>query len=219
MNKLRQVLLGGGLVLTTVTAQAADISGNVTLATDYVYRGVTQTSGEAAVQGGFDILADNGLYAGIWGSNIAFDGSVEIDYFVGFSNEVFEGFGYDVGVLHYDYPNQPAGSLDSDFEEIYFNFTYKAFTFGAAYSNDFFDETEIGVYSYGEYELSLPSDISLVFHYGAQKIDKAITYDEFSISLSKEIADISFSLAYYDTDENGIDDFDNRVVFALSKSL
>lgn len=219
MNKTRQILLGAGLVLVTTSAQAAEISGNVTLASDYVYRGVSQTSEEPTIQGGFDVVADSGLYAGIWGANVAFDGSVEIDYYIGFGNDIYEGLSYDIGLLHYDYPNQPAGQADSDFDEIYFDVSYNAFTVGLAYSNDFFGETGSATYVYGEYELSLPSDFSLVFHYGSQGIDKAPGYDEYSISLSKEISDIDFSLSWHDTDVNKIDDFGSRIVFALSKSL
>lgn len=284
MSELRQVLLGGALLLITATVQAVEISGYVTLATDYVYRGISQTSEGATAQGGFDITADSGLYAGIWGSNVSFDGSVEIDYFVGFSNEVFEGFGYDVGLIHYDYPNQdplvpvnaptlakfiadvenyPAGLVaavlaaraaavtadpptdpdtaeaaaelvvqqafydatfgapgaDTDYDEIYFNVTYRAFTVGLSYSNDFSNETDGATYVYGEYELALPSEFALVLHYGSQGISDAPGYDEFSISLSKEIADIGFTLSYHDTDINGVDDARSRVVFAMSKNL
>lgn len=219
MNNTRQILLGAGLVLITTSAQAAEISGNVTLASDYVYRGVSQTSEEPTIQGGFDLVADSGLYAGIWGANVAFDGSVEIDYYIGFGNDIYEGLSYDIGLLHYDYPNQPAGQADSDFDEIYFNVSYKAFTVGLAYSNDFFGETGSATYGYGEYEFSLPSDFSLVLHYGSQGIDKVPGYDEYSISLSKEISDIDFSLSWHDTDVNKIDDFGRRIVFALSKSL
>jgi uncharacterized protein (TIGR02001 family) len=219
MTESRQLLLGGGLLILAASVQATEYSGNVTLATDYVYRGVSQTLEEATIQGGFDVTADGGLYAGIWGSNIAFDGSVEIDYYIGFSNEVFEGLSYDIGVIHYDYPNQDGTTPNSDFQEIYASVTYQAFTLGAAHSTDFFGETDNATYVYGEYEVSLPNDVSLVLHYGAQHIAAAQDYDEFSISLSKEIADIGFSLSWHDTDVNGIDDFDSRVVFAMSKSL
>ena len=70
------------LVCATPTL-AADISGNVTLASTYDFRGMTQTNQEPAIQGGFDVVTDSGFYIGTWASNIAFDGSVEIDLYAG----------------------------------------------------------------------------------------------------------------------------------------
>jgi|TARA_Y100000310_G_scaffold326782_1_gene392146 uncharacterized protein (TIGR02001 family) len=219
MNKMRQLLAGGTLMLVAASMQAAEISGNVTLASDYVYRGVSQTTEEATIQGGFDVAADNGAYVGVWGSNVDFDGSVEIDFYLGFSNDIFEGLTYDVGVIHYDYPNQPAGQMDSNFQELYLNLTYSAFTVGLAHSSDFFGETGSATYAYGEYEFSLPNDFSLVLHYGSQGIDEGQGYDEYSMTLSKELAGIDFSLGWHDTDVNSVDIMGSRIVFALSKSL
>jgi len=219
MNKVRQVLIGGSLLLIATSMQAAEISGNVTLASDYVYRGVSQTSEEPTIQGGFDVTVENGVYAGIWASNISFDGSVEVDYYIGFSNDILEDWSYDIGLIHYDYPNQVVASPDSDFQELYFSLSYQAFTVGIANSSDFFGETGSATYAYGEYDLSLPNDVSLVFHYGSQGIDDAEGYDEYSMSLSKEISGIDFSLSWHDTDVNSVDDSGSRIVLALSKSL
>ena len=75
MNKLKEIIIGGGILLSAVASVNADeLSGNVAIGTDYVYRGISQTEEEATIQGGFDWTSENGLYAGIWASNIAFDG-------------------------------------------------------------------------------------------------------------------------------------------------
>jgi uncharacterized protein (TIGR02001 family) len=47
-------------------ASAATFSGNATLTNDYVWRGSTQTQGDAAVQAGFKVAGDSGFYASIW---------------------------------------------------------------------------------------------------------------------------------------------------------
>ena len=49
----------------------AGVSANVGFATDYIWRGMTQTSGDPAMSGGFDYASDGGFYAGIWGSNVS----------------------------------------------------------------------------------------------------------------------------------------------------
>lgn len=219
-GRLHELLAGGLLVVvTTASAQAVELSGNVTLATDYIYRGISQTDEEATVQGGFDLAADNGFYAGIWASNIAFDGSVEVDYYLGFSNDISDAIRYDFGLLHYDYPNQSAGQVDSNFDEVYGSGSFKDFTLGFAYSSDFFAETGSATYVYAEYDLALPNDFSLGFHYGSQSIDKAEEYDDYAISVSKELAGIELSLTWYDTDISNCAICDSRVVFGLSKSM
>ena len=64
MKKL--FLLVGLLSLPTF----ASVSANVTLTSDYVWRGLGQTAGNPAIQGGFDYASDGGFYAGIWASNV-----------------------------------------------------------------------------------------------------------------------------------------------------
>ena len=76
MSKMKLALLGSSLILASSSTYAAEISGNVALASDYVYRGISQTDEEATIQGGVDVAADSGLYAGVWASNIAFDVSI-----------------------------------------------------------------------------------------------------------------------------------------------
>jgi uncharacterized protein (TIGR02001 family) len=229
MNKLKMTLLGGLLLLASSGAYAAELSGNVTLTSDYVYRGISQTNEEAAIQGGFDVEGDSGLYVGVWASNIAFDGSVEIDVYAGFAGDVNEDIGFDIGVLHYDYPNN-AGPNDSNFDEIYGSLSYRDLTVGAAYSNDFFFESGRSTYVYVDYSLPLPNEFGLDLHYANQSIDDNATfgtadYDEYAIALTRTIVDIDFSLTLYDTDLNSNGCFggsnlcESRVVFGLSKSL
>ena len=51
-------------------AQSADLSGYLVLTSDYVWRGVTQSDVNPAVQLGGDITFDSGIYAGLWASTI-----------------------------------------------------------------------------------------------------------------------------------------------------
>ena len=47
------------------------LSANVFLVSDYFFRGITQTWGKPAVQGGFDFVHDSGIYLGTWASNVS----------------------------------------------------------------------------------------------------------------------------------------------------
>lgn len=229
MDYLKLALLGSSLMLASGSAYAAEMSGNVAFANDYVYRGISQTNEEATIQGGFDVAAESGLYAGVWASNIAFDGSIEIDVYVGFAGEFSEGLGFDIGVLRYAYPND-AGPNDSSFNEIYGSLSYMDLTLGVAYSGDFFFESGTATYIYIDYSVPLPNEFGLDFHYANQSISDNETfgtpdYAEYSIGLSRTVVNLDLSLTWYDTDLSSNDCFGgsdlcaSRVVFGLSKSL
>jgi uncharacterized protein (TIGR02001 family) len=104
----------------------------VSASSNYLFRGVTQTDGAAAVQGGLDYEHASGFYAGGWGSNVDFgDGtSYELDLYAGFSGSV-EELGYDVGYIYYAYPDAP-GSID--FGELYGEISYGIAAIGLAYT-------------------------------------------------------------------------------------
>ncbi|WP_081095395.1 TorF family putative porin [Erythrobacter donghaensis] len=99
---------------------AITVSGSATLASDYRFRGVSQSDEGFAVQGGFTISHESGLYAGAWGSNLAgwgtFGGAnMELDLYAGFKLPVGEGT-LDAGLTWYMYPS---GADTTDFAEFY----------------------------------------------------------------------------------------------------
>jgi uncharacterized protein (TIGR02001 family) len=86
---------------------ALSLSGSVALVSDYRFRGVSQSGGDPAVQGGVSATHASGLYAGAWGSSISLGpayGSMELDLYGGYSREVLPGVTADVGLTYYAYP-------------------------------------------------------------------------------------------------------------------
>jgi uncharacterized protein (TIGR02001 family) len=85
---------------------------NVGVVSNYLFRGVSQTHGGGAVQGGVDYAHASGLYAGVWASTITWvkdanqKGTTEIDYYGGYKSAFVEGgdWTYDLGLIHYSYP-------------------------------------------------------------------------------------------------------------------
>lgn len=220
-------------------AQAAEVSANVALTTDYKFRGISQSNEEAAIQGGFDFSFENGVYVGTWGSVVDFDvssadgglnGSLELDYYIGYAGDISEDVSFDVGYLYYDYPGDDG--LEGDYQELYGSLSFADLTVGLAYSDDYYAETEKFFYYYVDYELSLGSDISLSFHAGYNDLDEdggflatdEDSYVDYSISLGKAVAGVDLSLAYVGTnlDEEDVFDTDwgeDTVVFSISKSM
>jgi uncharacterized protein (TIGR02001 family) len=106
------------LVPGLAAAQAAapsPLTGNVTLITDYRFRGISQTIGKPAFQGGFDYAHASGFYLGNWNSNVSSaagypGGNLEMDFYGGYK-KAFGDFGLDAGLLYYYYPGSEAQGL------------------------------------------------------------------------------------------------------------
>src|SRR3954466_14720718 len=47
------------------------VTRNITLASEYRFRGIEQTFGKPAIQGGFDYSHASGIYLGNWNSNVS----------------------------------------------------------------------------------------------------------------------------------------------------
>lgn len=102
------------------TAEPISVSGSATLASDYRFRGVSQTDGDMAVQGGITLAHESGVYVGAWGSNLAgwgtFGGAnMELDLFAGVKFPLGAGT-LDTGLVWYMYPG---GADETDFAELY----------------------------------------------------------------------------------------------------
>jgi len=220
------------LLLTTtllasfaVPAMAEGVSGNLTFTTDYVFRGVSQTDEAAAIQGGFDYEHGNGLHAGVWGSNVDFndtrDGSMELDIYAGFGNEV-GAFSYDVGGIYYMYPGAES-ELDYDFWEAYVSagYDFDAFAVSASinYSPEFFGDTGDAVYYAAGVDVPLPHDFGLSAHVGYQDIDESTDYTDWSVGVSKTWLEFDWAATYTDTDLDAADIDDARVVFSVGKTF
>jgi len=240
---MKKTLIATAL-LAGSSAAMAEISGNVALTTDYVFRGISQTDNQMAIQGGLDWAHESGVYVGAWASNVnseLFGGSVdpqiELDMYVGYSGEIANGIGYDVGYLRYQYPsNKSNPSVNTN--EIYAKGSYKDFSASINYSDelDFLPSSESAWYIAGGYDMKLPADFGLSFHVGysfGDAFDVAVStpieygftdsYTDWSVGLTKSVMGVDLGLTYTDNniDNNDCDlnICDSKFVFSVSKSL
>lgn len=182
------------------------VSANMAITSNYIWRGMTQSKNNPAVQGGVD-LEYKGLYAGIWGSNVNFggDASLEADFYAGYAGEV-SGIGFDIGAIQYAYPNDTDAS---NFAEVYFGLSkdWEQFGVSAKYSAGVETDT-INPEDYWEVGASakLPYDIGLAASYG----DYDNIGTNYSVGLSKSFEKFDLSVAYidfsHDTDSSSDED-------------
>ncbi|PLW68485.1 TorF family putative porin [Pseudohalioglobus lutimaris] len=221
---------------TATTAQAAEISANVALVSDYRFRGISQSDEDIAIQGGFDLGFDNGIYIGTWGSSVdfdsidGFDGSLELDYYVGWGMDVGENSAIDVGYLYYDYPGDDGDA--GDYQEIYGSFSWHDLTLGMAYSDDYYGDTDKFFYYYADYSWGFAENWSLDFHVGYNDLDEdggflsddEDTYTDYSVGVTWSVLGVDLGATYVGTtlDEDevfGTDWGDDTVVVSISKSM
>jgi len=85
------------------------ITANAGLFSEYRFRGIGQTFGKPAIQGGFDYSHESGLYLGNWNSNVSEtagypNGNIEMDFYGGWKWAITDDLGLDFGGLYYYYP-------------------------------------------------------------------------------------------------------------------
>lgn len=197
-------------------APASDhtLTGNVGIFSQYIFRGLTQTNRDPALQGGFDYSHSSGLYAGTWLSNISWltdspaatgytSSSLEWDMYGGFKGAIGKSdFGYDVGLLQYYYPGTQntalyPGTVKADTLEAYGAVTWKWLSL--KYSHSLNNKTFGVANSSNTYYLDLSANyplteqLTLVAHYGKQKFkgstagvsnDSIASYTDYKLGLS-----------------------------------
>ena len=221
-----------------------NMSASVWLTTDYVFRGLSNSDENPAVQGSLDYTFQ-GFYVGIWGSNTSFtDAGIEIDYYAGYAGSSGK-LGYDIMAIYYGYPDG-GSNPEPDYFEAHLGLTYTFEgaplepTLGAGYnySPDYFGEDGDGHYVHGTLDLSLPHGFTLGGEVGYQDVegDKStgnsmgmdggdgFDYVHWRVSLTKEIPDwFTLDLSYHDTGDDAGDFFgdiaDSRGVFTISRTF
>jgi len=206
-------------VLTSGIA-AADLTANAGAFSNYIFRGTTYSGDSAVVQGGIDWSADSGVYVGTWVSTLgeAGLGGNEIDLYAGYAGDAGD-FGYDVGVLTYQYTSNP----QFNYTEAYISGTMSIITLGLNYTVDAasgnkdaaFDSGDIYVYGSADFAAG-PFDTSIYagsyqFTNDGKYNNGDISYNHFGASLSKD----SFTFA---VDKNDVKS-DNKAVGSLANNM
>lgn len=96
---------------TGVPEGAFDVSGSLSVTSDYMFRGISLSGNDPAVQASVEVEHRSGLYAGIWSSSIAkYAGTnVETDIYAGWRGEA-AGLELDLGAQAYLYPGGKGGN-------------------------------------------------------------------------------------------------------------
>jgi uncharacterized protein (TIGR02001 family) len=238
-KSLASVAVAAALALPALAAAQAPspVAGNISLVTDYRFRGITQTFEEPALQGGFDYAHSSGFYVGNWNSSIAdtfFGGSpLEMDFYAGYK-PTFGDITLDLGVLYYYYPGSDAPGIGRiDNTELYAGAVWKwlsAKYFHAV--SDFFGAPDTKGSSYIDLNANFAfgGGWGLAAHLGHQKVknNSAADYTDYKLGITKDVGGWLLGAAFVDNDAEGtitsgagktMDLGDSTVVFSVSKTF
>lgn len=199
-------------------------TANVTVASDYRFRGISQTFKQPTLQGGFDYAHSSGFYLGNWNSTISGlqyndTAGIEMDFYGGYKFEPIKDVTADVGVLYYYYPGaRILGTTEKyDNAEIYFGGAYKWFSAKYSYNiTDFFGLNTAsggangGSKGSGYLDLNANFEVAdkttLGFHVGKQWVSNYgnLNYVDYKVSVSRAFDFGTVSAAVIGTDtKNG----------------
>ena len=202
-------------------APAPALTANVTLASQYRYRGIMQTNNKPAIQGGVDYaipggVLPEGFYVGNWNSSISWlsdsnssvSAPIEMDFYGGYKTEIVKDVPIDVGVLQYYYPGSyPDGFTRPHTTEGYAQVGYGPVTF--KYSHAFSNLFGTPDSHHSQYfDLSGNFDtgfwgLTLNLHVGYQQVPHQTvraSYADWKVGVTKDFGSgWTASLAYIDT--------------------
>lgn len=234
MSKMKVMVVGSALGAAILAGPvAAATTGTVSIASEYMFRGVVSEGG-AAVQGSLDWADEAGLYAGTWASNSAPAGGTELDLYGGYKFKLTETMEMDIGAIYYFFTEEDEIGEDYSYPEIYAGVSVGNFGAKVYYTNDFFGVDEASTYISLGYTHPLSETLGLAFAVGNQSGDGAdLAYGDsvtdYSVTLKKSLDNgfaFGFGIVNTDLDASGVPgtlagdlDDDVKVVVSLSKGF
>lgn len=226
---LVSTVVGLALSLSAAAQQATPtpLTGNMALVSEYRLRGIDQTFGKPALQGGFDYTHESGLFLGNWNSNVnpgaGYPGSnLEMDFYGGYKR-AFGDFGLDAGFIYYYYPGSDAGSNSTpvvvnstgqihagkvDNKEVYLGGTWKLLSLRYFHSlGDYFSVPGTRNSSYLDFAATydLSGGWGVNGHFGRLHVegDGERSYSDWKVGVTKELSGWVFGASYVDTNAKG----------------
>ena len=203
----RSTLAVAALAPLALPANAADFSGYLTLTTDYVWRGVTQSEGDPAAHLGGEVSFASGVYAGLWGSTVDINNGgnrqrdAEVNYYLGYSFELDGSWALGTTVVVYTYPGQK-GSINYNYEEYAVSVNYDdrvwlEYAYSPGYYGFDIDSHNVELIS------EWPAGERLVVSGGAGYFDFSSPLDDayayWNLGVTWPVSRFSVDLRYHDT--------------------
>ncbi|NVJ52012.1 MAG: hypothetical protein HWE11_16605 [Gammaproteobacteria bacterium] len=212
-----------GVILANLVASqsthANDFEMALGVASDYVYRGISQTGEDPAVQAKFVFKPTQDVYLRLFASEVStpWQGNLELELASGYQLKLNDDFDL-IGELVYSaFTDENNG--DSDYLEGNLMLHYKQFAaLTLGYTSDYFGTNEAATYAEGRFNLPLHDVIKTAVYLGRYSIDGAAleSYSLMGFDAWTNIGNIEFKLSFSDTDLENADNADSRIFVTAS---
>lgn len=226
MNNIMKATAATAL-LAISSAASAELSGNVALTSDYVFRGVTQNAEKPAIQGGLDYDFGNGLAIGTWASTIdsvTYAGAgTEFDFYGSYTWELDNGLSVGLGYLRYQYPGTSATANNTDEFSLSLGYDLSSVSLSGylGYSSDYFGPDATWYWNFGvEAPINDNLSVSAALGYTDDTDVSANSYTDYSVGISWSVGGVDLAATY--TDTSGIasnSNNDERIAFSIGRSF
>lgn len=235
MRAIRTVfLLAMSFGLPAVAVAAVEVGAQVTIATDYMYRGVSQTMSGPTLQAELSVEHDSGWYGWVWASNVDFDAAgnpddgadLEVNVAVGYHHEVSDSLALSVEGVAYVFPGTKTG-YDYDYAEWLLGLQLHdqhRLIFG--YSKSAFGTSDTGRFYAASTTFDMTSRARLDIELGHYDLHDALdfSYGYAEVSFVYDAEPLQWRLSYFTTDDEARAAFGStavrdRVVVAVSMSF
>ncbi|WP_025132197.1 TorF family putative porin [Pseudomonas sp. PH1b] len=170
-------------------------------------QGLVKPSSSGSFHGGLDLSHDSGWYFGQWSPSMGLSPSsnLEVDSYLGFKQPLDQTLGYELGMIHYNYPK--LNSRDS--QELYGGLTLLGSRFGAAFSND---PDKRNSTLFADLGGNPPFGVGVSVKYTSHQLNNGVSvanggyvagFSDWSIKLSRPWLGIDLNLIYSDSNLNG----------------
>ena len=211
MNSRHCIACGCGVawLFAGACAHAHELHGYLTLVSDYVFRGASQSNENPTIQAGVDYLHPGGVFVGVFAAHTDFPrnafgsypGQIELDAYLGYSRAAGRDWSWDVAALHYDFPDSTG--FDYSYDELAANLHFRdVLRLGATASNDAGAGGASGWTAEIELRQSLDDRFQLsgsLGHYEFARSDWS-DYLYWDLGVSAITGRWTFDLRYFDTD-------------------
>ena len=172
-------------------------------------QGLVKPSSSGSFHGGLDLSHDSGWYAGQWAPSMGLSPSskLEVDSYLGFKQPFDQTLGYELGMIHYNYPQLRT----QDSQEFYGGLTLLGSRFGAAFSND---PDKRNSTLFADLGGNVPFGIGVSVKYTTHQLNNGVSiadggyvagFNDWSIKLSRPWLGIDLNLIYSDSSLSGND--------------
>lgn len=205
--------------------EETNVSANVTLTSDYSFRGWSQTTRDPAIQGGFDLDLSDTFSIGTWGSTVNFgsDTSMELDLYLSMAFET--PIPVSLSMIRFEYPSE---GEELDYWEFSTSLEVSdVLTIGMNYSPAYLgSEGPTFFYPFVAVDASSLGMPPIGVHMGWSMADEDSffsdgedNYLDFRVDFTQTLAGLDVTFAVVGTTLEDVNDAGTRLLLELSKSL